>query len=288
MLALGLQRDWLLSSYLSRRIFMSVFELRGRKALVTGGARGLGAGMAEALARAGAAVAIADISENTGKATADALAQSGVTARFVPLNVTDEASWEAAITQTIAELDGLDIVVNNAGIEISELVIDLNPQNVLRMLEVNILGTALGIKHAFKAMRPGGAAGKGGAVINVSSVAATIAFPGIAGYSATKSAVDRLTRVAAMESGKLGYGVRVNCIYPGLVPTEMGTQLAVDMEKLGLYPSPQDAVGAVIGLTPLGRLGEVSDMADAVVFLASDAARFITGVGLPVDGGMGM
>jgi 3alpha(or 20beta)-hydroxysteroid dehydrogenase len=179
-------------------------------------------------------------------------------------------------------------VVNNAGIEISELVVDLNPQNVLRMLEVNVLGVALGIKHAFRAMRPGGAAGRGGAVINVSSVAATIAFPGIAGYSATKSAVDRLTRVAAMESGKLGYGVRVNCIFPGLVPTEMGAQLAVDMEKLGLYPSPEAAVGAVIGLTPLGRLGEVSDMADAVVFLASDAARFITGVGLPVDGGMGM
>ena len=267
---------------------MSVFDLHGRKALVTGGARGLGAGMAEALAHAGAAVAVADIREDIGKATADALAQSGVTARFVPLNVTDDASWETAITRTIAELDGLDIVVNNAGIEISELVIDLNPQNVLRMLEVNVLGTALGIKHAFRAMRPGGAAGKGGAVINVSSVAATIAFPGIAGYSATKSAVDRLTRVAAMESGKLGYGVRVNCVYPGLVPTEMGTQLAVDMATLGLYPSPEAAAGAVIGLTPLGRLGEVSDIADAVVFLASDAARFITGVGLPVDGGMGM
>ncbi|HEY6409047.1 MAG TPA: SDR family NAD(P)-dependent oxidoreductase, partial [Ktedonobacteraceae bacterium] len=146
---------------------MSVFELHGRKALVTGGARGLGAGMAEALARAGAAVAIADIREDIGRATADALAQSGVTARFVPLNVANEASWEAAITRTIDELDGLDIVVNNAGIEISELVVDLNPQNVLRMLEVNVLGTALGIKHAFRAMRPGGAAGKGGAVINV-------------------------------------------------------------------------------------------------------------------------
>ena len=267
---------------------MSVFELQGRKALVTGGARGLGAGMAQALARAGAAVAIADIREDIGKATANALAELGVTARFVPLNVADEASWEAAIAQTITELDGLDIVVNNAGIEISELVIDLNPQNVLRMLEVNVLGTALGIKHAFRAMRPGGAAGKGGTVINVSSVAATIAFPGIAVYSATKSAVDRLTRVAAMESGKLGYGVRVNCIYPGLVPTEMGTQLAVDMATLGLFPSPEAAAGAVIGLTPLGRLGEVSDMADAVVFLASDAARFITGIGLPVDGGMGM
>src|SRR5690348_776411 len=200
---------------------MSVFELQGRKALVTGGARGLGAGMAEALARAGAAVAIGDIREDIGRATANALAQSGGTARFVPLNVTDEASWEAAIPRTIAELDGLDIVVNNAGIEISELIIDLNPHNLLRMLEVNILGVALGIKHAFRAMRPGGAAGNGGSVVNVASVAATIAFPGIAIYSATKSAVDRLTRVAAMESGKLGYGVRVNCIYPGLVPTEM-------------------------------------------------------------------
>ena len=125
-------------------------------------------------------------------------------------------------------------------------------------------------------------------VVNVSSVAATIAFAGIAGYSATKSGVDRLTRVAAMESGKLGYGVRVNCVYPGLVPTVMGNQLAQDMVTLGLWPSVEAAVGDVIGLTPLGRLGEVPDMADAVVFLASDGARFITGAGLPVDGGMGM
>jgi NAD(P)-dependent dehydrogenase (short-subunit alcohol dehydrogenase family) len=267
---------------------MSVFDLNGRKALVTGGARGLGAGMAEALARAGAAVVIADINEDLGMSTAEALAKSGATVKFVPLNVTDEVSWESAVARTIAEIGGLDIVVNNAGIEISELVVDLNPQNVLRMLEVNVLGVALGIKHAFRAMRPGGAAGKGGAVINLSSVAATIAFPGIAGYSATKSAVDRLTRVAALESGKLGYGVRVNCIYPGLVPTEMGTQLAVDMATLGIYPSAEAAVGAVVDLTPLGRLGAVSDMVEAVVFLASDAARFITGIGLPIDGGMGM
>jgi len=114
------------------------------------------------------------------------------------------------------------------------------------------------------------------------------AFPGIGGYSATKSAVDRLTRVGAMESGKLGYGVRVNCVYPGLVATEMGLQLASDMATLGLFPSAEHAVGAVVELTPAGRLGEVPDMADAVVFLASDGARFITGAGLPVDGGMGM
>jgi NAD(P)-dependent dehydrogenase (short-subunit alcohol dehydrogenase family) len=137
-------------------------------------------------------------------------------------------------------------------------------------------------------MRPGGPAGHGGAVVNIASVAATIAFPGIAVYSATKSAIDRLTRVAAMESGKLGYGVRVNCIYPGLVATEMGSQLAQDVVTLGLFASVEEAIGTVVGLTPQGRLGEVADMADAVVFLASDAARFITGAGLPVDGGMGM
>jgi len=267
---------------------MSVYDLTGRKALVTGGARGLGEGMARALARAGAAVVIADIREDLGKATASSLREDGANAEFVALDVTSDDAWMQAMPQAIAHLDGLDILVNNAGIEITSLLIDLDSDGVRRMLEVNVLGTALGIKHGFRAMRPGGPAGSGGAIVNVASVAATIAFPGIAGYSATKSAVDRLTRVAAMESGKLGYGVRVNCVYPGLVPTEMGTQLAVDCANIGLFPSPQEAAGAVIGLTPLGRLGEVPDIADAVVFLASDGARFITGAGLPVDGGMGM
>jgi 3alpha(or 20beta)-hydroxysteroid dehydrogenase len=267
---------------------MSVYELTGRKALVTGGARGLGAGMAEALARAGAAVVIGDIREDLGQATVDAIKKSGGDAAFLPLDVTDDHSWERCVEGTIAELGGLDILVNNAGVEITQLVADLEPDAIMKMLEVNILGTSLGIKHAFRAMRPGGPAGHGGAVVNISSVAANIAFPGIAIYSATKSAVDRLSRVAAMESGKLGYGVRVNCIYPGLVPTEMGSQLAQDVVTLGLFPSVPEAIGAVVGLTPQGRLGEVADMADAVVFLASDAARFITGAGLPVDGGMGM
>jgi 3alpha(or 20beta)-hydroxysteroid dehydrogenase len=266
---------------------MSVYQLTGRKALVTGGARGLGAGMAEALARAGAAVVIGDIQADLGKTTAATLQQSGAAAEFVPLDVRDEASWEQAIAQAIGYLGGLDILVNNAGVEISSLLVDVDAADARRMLEVNVLGTALGIKHGLRAMRPGGPAGTGGAIVNVASVAATIAFPGIAIYSATKSAVDRLTRVAAMESGKLGYGVRVNCVYPGLVPTEMGAQLAQDMVTLGLWPSAEACVGDVIGLTPLGRLGEVADMADAVVFLASDASRFVNGAGLPVDGGMG-
>jgi len=257
--------------------------LAGRHALVTGGARGLGAGMARALAAAGAAVMIGDVLDTLAGETA-----SGFGGRATHLDVSDEASWEAAVTATVEQLGGLDILVNNAGIELSGLIVDADAADLRRMLDINVLGTALGIKHGLRTMRPGGPAGNGGAIVNIASVAATIAFPGIAGYSATKSAVDRLTRVAAFEAGKLSYGVRVNCVYPGLVPTEMGQKLAADMVELGLFSSPEAAVGAVIEQTPAGRLGEVSEMADAVVFLASDQARFITGAGLPVDGGMGM
>lgn len=267
---------------------MSKFDLTGRKALVTGGARGLGAGMAEALAQAGAAVMIGDVLASLGRDTAGKLSAGGSKVSFVPLDVTKDEDWAAAVKATIDTLGGFDILINNAGIEVTALVVDADAADLRRMLDVNIVGTMLGMKHAFRAMRPDGAAGKGGAVVNISSVAATIAFPAIAGYSATKSAVDRLTRVGAMEAGKLGYGVRVNCIYPGLVPTDMGMKLANDVVAAGLFASPEAAVGAIIEQTPSGRLGEVSDMADAVVFLCSDAARFITGAGLPVDGGMGM
>ena len=248
---------------------MSKFDLGGRKALVTGGARGLGAGMAAALSKAGAAVMIGDLLTDVGQETAKAIATGGAKVAFVTLDVTDEASWQAAVSATIAQLGGFDILVNNAGVEITSLVINVEAKDLRRMWDVNVVGAALGMKHAFRAMKPDGAAGKGGAVVNVASVAATIAFPGIAGYSATKSGVDRLTRVGAMESGKLGYGVRVNCIYPGLVPTDMGVQLAGDVVAAGLFPSAEAAIGGVIGETPLGRLGEVADMADAVVFLAS-------------------
>lgn len=260
-------------------------DLNGRKALVTGAAQGLGEGMAQALAGAGAKVVVADMQQDLGLKVAESLGDGH---GFVPLNVTDDANWEDAVSKATALLGGLDILVNNAGIEITSLLVDLDAGAARKMLEVNLLGTALGIKHAFRTMRPGGPAGNGGVVINVASVAATIAFPGIGVYSATKSGVDRLTRIAAMESGRLGYGVRVNCIYPGLVPTAMGAGLASDVARLGLFGSPEEAVGAVIGLTPSGRLGAVEDMASAVVFLASDEASFINGVGLPVDGGMGM
>lgn len=264
---------------------MTAFDLTGRRVLVTGGAQGLGEGMAHALTSAGARVIIGDLQADRAASVATELGPDNAS---VHLDVTSENSWAGAIDAAVSSLGGLDVVINNAGVEITGLISELQVDDIRRQLDVNILGTALGLKHSLRAMRPGGPAGNGGVVINVASVAATIAFPGISIYSATKSAIDRLTRVAAMESGKLGYGVRVNCLYPGLVPTEMGAGLASDMAEIGLFGSADEAVEAVVSLTPSGRLGEVQDMADAVVFLASDASRFVNGAGLPVDGGMGM
>lgn len=268
---------------------MSGINLAGRKALVTGGARSIGATIAKALAQAGASVMVGDVLTDEGQATAKALPLvDGAKSGFVRLSVNRDGDWAAAAQATVAQLGGFDLLVNNAGIEITSLVADLDADQLRHMLDVNVVGTLLGMKHAFRAMRPGGADGRGGSIVNISSVAATIAFPAIAGYSASKSAVDRATRVAAMEAGKLGYGVRVNCIYPGLIANPMGVALANDIVRLGLAPDLDAAVAGVVGQTPLGRLAEMTEVADAVVFLSSDEARFITGVGLSVDGGMGM
>ena len=263
-------------------------DLTGARALITGGAKGLGLRTAQVLAERGATVVLADVDQAAGTAAAAALTDAGRSATFVALDVTDDASWTAALDQVRADLGGLDALVNNAGIEISDLFVDLDPANMRRILDVNVLGTALGIKHAFRGMRQDDGSGTGGAIVNIASVAATIAFPGIAAYSASKSAVERLTKVAAAESGRLGYGVRVNTVCPGLVPNAMGAQLAGDMERLGLFPSAQEAVTAVVGLTPSGRLATEDDIANGIAFLLSSDAAFVNGTTLSIDGAMGM
>lgn len=258
------------------------------RAVITGGAKGLGLKEAQKLAEQGASVVIADIDEDAGTAAAAELTNAGHKVTFVRLDVTDDASWEDAIAQSVEALGGFNALVNNAGIEISDLLVDIKAEDIRKTFDVNVLGSTLGVKHAFRAMQPGGAAGEGGVIVNTASVAATIAFPGIAAYSASKSAVERLTKVAAAESGRLSYGVRVNTVAPGLVPNAMGAQLAVDMERLGLFESSDAAVGAVVSLTPSGRLATEDDIADGVVFLLSQQATFINGVTLSIDGAMGM
>ena len=127
---------------------------------------------------------IADILEDVGKETAASLASCGAKSGFARLDVTDDAQWERAVAATMSTLGGYDILVNNAGIEITSLISEIKAEDARRMCDVNIVGTVLGMKHAFRAMRPGGSAGNGGAIVNIASVAATIAFPSIAVYSA--------------------------------------------------------------------------------------------------------
>src|ERR1700739_5010303 len=154
-------------------------SLAGRKALVTGGARGIGAAISEALANAGASVMIGDILTDLGKETAGRLAKTGAKTGFVELNVTDDAQWERAVAATIATLGGYDILINNAGIEITSLVSEVRAEDAPRMCDVDIVGTVLGMQHGFRALRPGWSARKVGVIVNIASVPATIAFPSI-------------------------------------------------------------------------------------------------------------
>ncbi|WP_028203954.1 SDR family NAD(P)-dependent oxidoreductase [Paraburkholderia nodosa] len=263
-------------------------SMQNKVVLLTGGARGIGAAMAGTFAAAGARVMVADVLTDAGLATAEAIRKSGGEADFVEHDVRDEAAWESAIAATVLRFGTLTTVVNNAGIEASAPIAELSIETFDRLMSVNIRGLTLGMKHAMRAMRPGGIAGDGGAILNLSSMAHLRANPGTAAYAATKSAVDRLTKVGAVEGGKFGWNIRVNCLYPGLIQTEMLAGLLDQQIKMGFFQNADEMLAYAMDKTPLGRLGAVEDIANAALFLCSDLAGFVTGAGLSVDGGMAL
>jgi 3alpha(or 20beta)-hydroxysteroid dehydrogenase len=260
-------------------------RLDGKVALVTGGARGLGAEIAEALLQMGAAVMITDVLGDVGRRAQGAHADRHPgRVEFMHHDVTQEAEWEAAVTATIRRFGGLDVLVNNAGIETASLLADCELAEFQRTMAVNVDGVFLGIKHAIRAMRPGGASGQGGSIVNLSSVAGLIGQPTLGAYCASKGAVRLLTKAAAIECGRLGYGIRVNSIHPGIVKTEMGVNVVRNFAKLGMAPDEEAADALVQSLHPIGY-GQPSDVASAVVFLAGEASRWMTGAELVTDGG---
>ena len=261
-------------------------RLDGKIALVTGGARGIGADMARAFAAAGASVMITDILATLGAATAGEIRKAGGRASFLEHDVRDEQAWQSVIDATVRDFGGLTTLVNNAGIEETGPLAEFDVDAFRRLFDINVTGLFLGMKHAMRAMRPGGVAGQGGSILNLSSLAALRAEPCFGAYGATKSAVERLTKVGAVEAGKLGWNIRVNCLYPGIIETAMQDKLQNDMVKLGFFPSVQAVQDTLITRTPLGRVGTVADVTQAALYLSSDAASFITGVGLSVDGGL--
>ncbi len=259
-------------------------RLDGKVALVTGAAQGLGAACAEALAQAGARVLLTDVLEEQGRKTAETIAQGGFTAEFAAQDVTDEDQWQATVQRAVEGLGGLDVLVNNAGIEELNWIHEESLENFQRIQRVNVEGVFLGMKHAARVMGPDGPAGQGGSIVNVSSLGSKIGFAGLASYCASKGAVESITRAGAVEFARLGLGIRVNSVHPGFIRTPMVDRGLEGMVRLG-YGEDAQAVEQLLETQFLGGFGEPADVAATVCYLASDAAAHVNGVGLLIDGG---
>jgi len=265
--------------------YRSLFALDGKVALVSGGSRGIGAEIVRALTSAGAAVLLTDILADEGQALAKELRGRGLRVEFMRQDVANEAQWEAAVVAAVARFGGLDILVNNAGIEKQSLIADLPFEDLQKVLDVNVSGVLLGCKHAVRAMRPGGIAGKGGSIVNLSSIAGLGGIPALGAYTASKGAVRLLSKSVAVECAQLRTGIRCNSIHPGLIDTQMAARFLQGFVDLKLAESAQASEQAFLGQVPMGELGQPRDIAAAAVYLASDAARYVTGAELHVDGG---
>jgi NAD(P)-dependent dehydrogenase (short-subunit alcohol dehydrogenase family) len=264
----------------------NMIDLSGKVAAVTGAAGGIGAEVARMLAKAGAHVVVGDVQAERGEQVATQIREAGGQAIFIAHDTSIEDQWIAFIDTALNSFGGLDILVNNAGIEQTCFLENITVTDIQKLLAVNVTGVLIGHKHAVRAMKPNGRAGKGGSIINLSSVAGLIGTPGLGVYSASKGAVRLLTKAAAVEFGRLGYGIRVNSIHPGLVETEMGEKLLNDFVSLGMFKDRDDAYAQMKAAHPLGITGLPSDIANLALFLASDLSRWISGAELVADGAM--
>lgn len=251
-------------------------ELQGRVALVTGAARGIGAATARALAAAGARVIVTDVFDTSALA-----AEIGGLARRQ--DVTDEAQWAATVAFAEAEAGGLDILVNNAGLFLMKPLTETTLEDWRRLHSVNVEGVFLGCKHALPALAERAAQWRGGgAIVNLSSIAGLVGNAGAVCYNASKGAVRLLTKGLAMEAAPMK--IRVNSVHPGVIDTDMGDAVVNGISGLSGMGG-NEARERVSAQHPLGHFGKPSNIADAIVFLASDKAQFMTGTELVVDGG---
>ena len=244
-------------------------DLFGKVAIVTGGAQGIGAATAEAMAAAGAAVVVTDVLDGEGERVASHLRDCGYTARYEHLDVSDEANWDQVVEKTVAELGGLHVLVNNAGIGTMSDVETETREGWDRLIAINQTGVWLGMKTAAPRMRASG----GGSIVNVSSIFGAVGgFGGSIAYHASKGAVRLMTKNAAIRYAK--EGIRVNSVHPGFIDTPM-------IEQVKDTPVEQ----AILANTPMGRLGTPAEIGAVIAFLASDAASYMTGSEVYVDGG---
>ena len=245
-------------------------RLENKVAIVSGAASGMGAATARRFAREGAKVVVADMLEAEGKAVAAGINAAGGAAEFMALNVTDEANWNAVVAAAVAKWGKLDILVNNAGIS-GSAVNDLLESGIWeRVMAVNSTGVFLGTAAAVRQMQKNG----GGSIVNISSISGVVGQTMVhMSYNASKGAVRTMTKATAVQFGK--DNIRCNSIHPGLMPP---------MRTSGATADPV-VRAKMLRAVPLGRNGEVDEVANAVLFLASDEASYVTGAELYVDGG---
>ncbi len=245
-------------------------RLENKVALISGGARGIGAATAKIFAQEGARVVIGDILEEEGRRTAAVITQSGGECLFVRLDVTSEADWEQAAGAVITRFGRLDILVNNAGISARGAVEETSEADWTRTMDVNVKGAFLGTKQVIPVMKAGG----GGSIVNISSGAGIAPQPGTSGaYAASKGAVRIFSKATAVQYAR--DNIRCNSVHPGPVETSMLRAARPDAS----------ALEAMVGRVPLGRFGRPEEIAYGVLYLSSDESSFVTGSELVIDGG---
>ncbi len=247
-------------------------RIAGKVALVTGGASGLGCESARLFVEEGGRVAITDINEEGGRAVA---AEIGDAAIFLPHDVTSEEQWVNVVQQTVAAFGGLNILVNSAGIGLTKTVEDIELEEWHRVHAIDLDSVFLGCKHAIPKIANSG----GGSIVNISSVAGIIAGANMAAYNSAKAAVRHLSKSVALHCARKRYNIRSNSIHPAFIDTPI---LDRHKEKYGA----DVALGKFARQIPLGRVGQPREVANAILFLASDESSFITGTELIIDGGI--
>ena len=259
-----------------------VGQVQGRVALVTGGASGIGAACAETLAREGAKVVVTDIDHHGGKDVAAQIGAAGGEAIFLAQDVTEEPRWREVVGETEARFGRLDILVSNAGIGlVAPSIVDMSLEDWRRQTAINLDGVFLSVKHCLPLMRRTG----GGSIILMSSLAGLRGSLGLAGYSATKGGVRLFAKAIAMECAAFGDGIRVNSVHPGIIDTPIWGKIPTEAAGRG-QNAPIDPGEIAKLATPLGRVGQAGEIASGVLFLASDASRYVTGTELVIDGGI--
>lgn len=263
-----------------------MWNVKDKVALVTGAGQGIGARTAEVLAAEGALVLVTDVDDATGQTTTGRIRAAGFAAHFRHLDVTREDEWASVVERVCASFGGLDVLVNNAGVELIKPLADLTLDEWHWVSRINLDGVFLGTKYGIRAMTEGSTSRpKGGSIVNLSSVAGLVGRAFMSAYSMTKGGVRLFTKSVAHECGLLGNAVRVNSVHPGAIRTAMLDAALKGQGAAGYGANDADRLKVVTAAHPIGRLGEPDDVAKAILYLASDDSSFVTGTELVVDGG---